>query len=289
MPLDRVFMETEIAIKTWLTLEEVANYLCFSKEKVYILLKQNQIPAIKVGRHWRFNKNQIDEWLIKLGGKSTNPARDIMPLERDTSTSLLIDANALKNDDQIKKTHDDTLIIPDDISKTVIMMDDMELEGDKSSNIKIDKAFVHKKLEENVLIAHPKILDSVKNIYRTKIIAELNHPFFFDHPLGHLPGILLLEAVRQFGTSLSHIYFNTPFGVQFILHEINSKFIAGAISEQNTFIDGIVTDIVMRRGVLRKMKGTAYIHQHKQIIGEVSSSWSIIPDDVLSRIDKKFL
>lgn len=57
-------MDTKIVIKEWLTLEEVANYLCFSKEKVYLLIKQGHIPAIKIGRHWRFNKNQIDEWML---------------------------------------------------------------------------------------------------------------------------------------------------------------------------------------------------------------------------------
>lgn len=59
-------MSSLVVGKSWLTLEELSQYLCFSKEKIYLLLKARQIPAVKVGRHWRFNRQHIDEWLISL-------------------------------------------------------------------------------------------------------------------------------------------------------------------------------------------------------------------------------
>ncbi|MFA5034958.1 MAG: helix-turn-helix domain-containing protein, partial [Candidatus Margulisiibacteriota bacterium] len=59
-------MSSLVVGKSWLTLEELSQYLCFSKEKIYLLLKARQIPAVKVGRHWRFNRQQVDEWLISL-------------------------------------------------------------------------------------------------------------------------------------------------------------------------------------------------------------------------------
>ncbi|OGC21656.1 hypothetical protein A2291_06070 [candidate division WOR-1 bacterium RIFOXYB2_FULL_42_35] len=51
--------------KTWLTLQELSEYLSFSKEKLYILLRQGSLPAVKVGRHWRFNRLEIDQWMLK--------------------------------------------------------------------------------------------------------------------------------------------------------------------------------------------------------------------------------
>jgi len=53
--------------RTWLTLNELSLYLSFSKEKIYILLREHRIPAVKIGRHWRFNRKQIDEWMFNLG------------------------------------------------------------------------------------------------------------------------------------------------------------------------------------------------------------------------------
>ncbi len=46
-----------------MTIEEVADYLRVTEKAVYRLLKRGHIPATKVGRQWRFEKNSIDEWL----------------------------------------------------------------------------------------------------------------------------------------------------------------------------------------------------------------------------------
>ena len=46
-----------------LTLEEVADYLRVTKKTIYRLLERNSIPATKVGRQWRFDKDSIDVWL----------------------------------------------------------------------------------------------------------------------------------------------------------------------------------------------------------------------------------
>lgn len=46
-----------------MTLPEVAKYIRVHKSTVYRMLKQNRIPAIKVGNQWRFKKDRIDRWL----------------------------------------------------------------------------------------------------------------------------------------------------------------------------------------------------------------------------------
>jgi len=46
-----------------MTLQEVADYLRVTEKTVYRLLKRGRIPAVKVGRQWRFDKKSIDEWL----------------------------------------------------------------------------------------------------------------------------------------------------------------------------------------------------------------------------------
>ena len=50
--------ETEI-----LTLEELHGYLKIPKPTLYSLAQGGRIPAAKVGKHWRFRRTDIDEWL----------------------------------------------------------------------------------------------------------------------------------------------------------------------------------------------------------------------------------
>ena len=42
---------------------EVASYLRISEATVYKLARAGQIPAVRVGRLWRFHRRLIDEWL----------------------------------------------------------------------------------------------------------------------------------------------------------------------------------------------------------------------------------
>jgi len=47
----------------FLTTEEVLEYLQVNLRTVYRLIKAGKIPAVRVGRQWRFRKRDIDNWL----------------------------------------------------------------------------------------------------------------------------------------------------------------------------------------------------------------------------------
>ena len=47
----------------WLTLEEAAQYLKMGKSTLYDLARKGNIPAHKMGREWRFDSEEVDEWL----------------------------------------------------------------------------------------------------------------------------------------------------------------------------------------------------------------------------------
>src|SRR3979409_2583554 len=49
--------------ETFLTNEEVLEYLQVNLRTVYRLIKAGKIPAVRVGRQWRFRKRDIDAWL----------------------------------------------------------------------------------------------------------------------------------------------------------------------------------------------------------------------------------
>jgi len=47
----------------FMTTEEVLGYLQVNLRTVYRLIKAGKIPAVRVGRQWRFRKRDIDAWL----------------------------------------------------------------------------------------------------------------------------------------------------------------------------------------------------------------------------------
>src|SRR5213082_1078646 len=49
--------------ETFLTTEEVLEYLQVNLRTVYRLIKAGKIPAVRVGRQWRFRRRDIDAWL----------------------------------------------------------------------------------------------------------------------------------------------------------------------------------------------------------------------------------
>jgi len=51
--------------ETFLTTEEVLAYLQVNLRTIYRLIKAGKIPAVRVGRQWRFRKADIDAWLAR--------------------------------------------------------------------------------------------------------------------------------------------------------------------------------------------------------------------------------
>ena len=46
-----------------LTIDELSEYLKISKSTLYKLAQAGKVPGQKIGRHWRFHKERIDQWL----------------------------------------------------------------------------------------------------------------------------------------------------------------------------------------------------------------------------------
>ena len=46
-----------------MTVEQLAAYLQLSKSSVYRLAQAGVVPGRKVGKHWRFHREAVDQWL----------------------------------------------------------------------------------------------------------------------------------------------------------------------------------------------------------------------------------
>jgi excisionase family DNA binding protein len=48
---------------SFLTTEEVLTYLKVTPRTIYRLIRTGELPAVRIGRQWRFRKDDLDAWL----------------------------------------------------------------------------------------------------------------------------------------------------------------------------------------------------------------------------------
>ena len=101
LPTDEVFLTTE----------EVLEYLQVNLRTVYRLIKAGKIPAVRVGRQWRFRKRDIDAWL------------DSQKTRSDVPTSGVPASTGSRERRQRVLVVDDEASIRDLLSKTLALAD----------------------------------------------------------------------------------------------------------------------------------------------------------------------
>jgi excisionase family DNA binding protein len=94
--------------ETFLTTEEVLEYLQVNLRTVYRLIKAGKIPAVRVGRQWRFRKRDIDAWLDSQRPRGTRttpaPAPAARPANSATRPRILVVDDEASIRDLLSKT-----------------------------------------------------------------------------------------------------------------------------------------------------------------------------------------
>ena len=49
--------------QAFLTTEEVLGYLNTTPRTIYRLIRNGELPAIRIGRQWRFRRADLDKWV----------------------------------------------------------------------------------------------------------------------------------------------------------------------------------------------------------------------------------
>lgn len=103
----------------FLTTEEVLEYLHVNLRTVYRLIKAGKIPAVRVGRQWRFRKRDIDAWL-----ETQRPHTEGMPAAMHAASNLRKRVLVVDDEESIR----------DLLSKTLALAEyDVETAGDAST------------------------------------------------------------------------------------------------------------------------------------------------------------
>ena len=69
-------MDATKTLPAFLTTEEVLGCLKITPRTVYRLIRAGELPAVRVGRQWRFRRADLDNWLAARevsGPVPTNP------------------------------------------------------------------------------------------------------------------------------------------------------------------------------------------------------------------------
>ena len=59
----------------WLSVDEICKYLGVSTDTVYRWIDRFDMPAHRMGRLWRFKKDQVDAW-VEAGGAKADSTKD---------------------------------------------------------------------------------------------------------------------------------------------------------------------------------------------------------------------
>ncbi len=60
----------------WLSVDEMSTHLGISRDTVYKWIDRKGMPAYRVGRLWKFKKDEVDEWVRSVGGEERSQASD---------------------------------------------------------------------------------------------------------------------------------------------------------------------------------------------------------------------
>lgn len=59
----------------WLSVDEIGDYLGVKRDTVYKWIADKSMPAHRIGRLWKFKKEQIDTW-VEAGGAAAGANKD---------------------------------------------------------------------------------------------------------------------------------------------------------------------------------------------------------------------
>jgi len=56
-------VEMDTMADRWLSISEICQYLGVSSDTIYKWIEKKGMPAHKIGRLWKFKKNEVDDWV----------------------------------------------------------------------------------------------------------------------------------------------------------------------------------------------------------------------------------
>ncbi|MGE5230146.1 MAG: AfsA-related hotdog domain-containing protein [Deltaproteobacteria bacterium] len=152
---------------------------------------------------------------------------------------------------------------------------------------RIDGRYVHKIIERNVLLARVERRPGKEEWYDAEMVQDVAHPFFFEHTLDHIPAMMLVEAGRQLGIAISHLFLGVPMGHLFATRAFDIGFTDFAELDIPVTISAAVTDKRYRHGELFQLRLDGYFSQAGRRLGTMGGDWAMLPPALWRRYRRR--
>ena len=64
----------------WLTVDEICEYLDINRNTIYKWIIEKALPAYRLGRHWKFKAEEVDEWVRTMSSSLTGLSKETKQL-----------------------------------------------------------------------------------------------------------------------------------------------------------------------------------------------------------------
>lgn len=152
---------------------------------------------------------------------------------------------------------------------------------------RLEGRFVHKVVSSNILLTRVDRRSGPEEWYDSVMVHDLKHPFFFEHPLDHIPAMMLVEAGRQLGIAISHLFLDVPLHYLFATQSFDIRFTDFAELNLPVTIAAAVTDKRFRRGELLHLRLQGHFSQGDRQLGTMGGEWSMLPPALWARYRRR--
>lgn len=163
-----------------LTAKDMQNLLQVDRSTIYRMVDAGRLPAIKVGKQWRFPSDQVERWLQIQAGGSALPLQPVEPAENSNDLAALLPLECVQ---LIQDTYADALGV-------MLVITDME--GNPVTEISHPCGLF------SAISQAPKALQKCLEGWRKLAVAIDLEPKFTP---GHL-GLLCARGMIRVGTEL---------------------------------------------------------------------------------------
>lgn len=154
----------------------------------------------------------------------------------------------------------------------------------------VDKTHVHKRHDENAFIETVRFEERHADgslRFHAKFRTHTEHPFYFERPRNHIPGMYLVEGGRQFCIAIGHLFFEIPMDHEFVLESLNIEF--HNFANLADPVDSIATmsQIQWRRNTFSGGCFGGTIRQNGQTLLSMNGNISVISRRMLQRLERQ--
>lgn len=152
---------------------------------------------------------------------------------------------------------------------------------------KLDHTLVHKTDPANVFVASITRADATPDgcdCFIATLHIDPNHAFFFEHPLDHVPGLMLIEATRQVGTAISHRFYEVSHDLAFVLNSLDVVFEHFAELHAPLSVRFVIVAKTYRREHLSALTCESQWLQFNRPLGTMNARWSFSSPALLARL-----